>query len=631
MALMTRQQKLAEISAVDHAEASTADDHEAGGQLLFGMTSDQFVNEAIGELGRRLENNESIQIDIGLDSITVPPEQSLAPVVKILEETISAALSRTHVRTSRAREINSALSELGATSQDERWVPPSTQPFPGTADDDLTIYPNDTVDTAAVADVGINPDNVPSVGDDQQGLYALNPTFVGNSSPQNFPKQVARFRRYFEAFAETVQERHDPGEASCMTCGRESMPAYKDVDDGDLEYNQTFTILASASGRAAALGYSSRDTAHRGRCAACLVAGFYYSLIQKLIRPTGTDENDVRVFSPVGNLEQLVRIRSDFASLPDRQSIDPPTAEEYSGRRTVGRLRTPAQGMQILEFYEQVLRHINTIVTGDGLFERELAYRPTGLTTYLSEVGRTRKIHSLESIDPDTWAYDAVRQRPFATGTDQTDYWPVTEVLGWYANLTLADDNKHTIVQNDLAFGILEQSLARIEQAVFETTKLLDRAEVESQYTPHPGYRDDYFQYIMTQSTASDRIDDEAIESIRRVASALGRVFQGQNDIGVLIKLQNASSPNTFLQAFEKAAMQAQKRSHDEPPGKFETSRDDDVSRVLQLVANQETFEPTKRMFVIHASLAAQYETVRQQESDPSAQTDNPETATGSE
>lgn len=630
---MTRQQTLAEISGVDYAEAPTTDDHETDGQLLFGMTSDQFVNEAIGELGRRLKNNESIQIDIGLDSITVPPEQSIDPVVKILDETITTALSRTHVRTSCAREINSALSELGATSQDERWVPPSTQSFPGTADEDLTIYPNDTVDTAAVADVGITPDNVPSVGDEQHGLYALNPSFVGISNSKSFPKQISRFRRSFDAFTETLRERHDPGEAPCMACGRESMPAYKGVDDSDLDYNQTFAVLAAESGRAAGLGYKSRSTPKRGRCAACLVAGFYYSLIQKLIRPTGTDDekNDIRVFSPVGNLEQLVRIRSDFASLPDRQIIDPPTAEEYSGRRTIGRLQTPAQGMQILEFYEQVLRHINVIDTGDGLFERELAYRPTGLTTYLSEVGQTRKIHSVESIDPDTWAYDAVRQRSFVTGTTQTDYWPVTEVLGWYANLTLADDNKHTIVQNDLAFGILEQSLARIEQAVFETTKLLDRAEVESQYTPHPGYRDDYFQYIMTQSTASDRIDDEAIESIRRVASALGRVFQGQNDIGVLIKLQNASSPNTFLQAFEKAAMQAQKRSHDEPPGKFQTSRDDDVSRVLQLVANQDTFEPTKRMFVIHASLAAQYETVRQQESDASAQTDNPEPATGSE
>jgi hypothetical protein len=625
---MGEQPTLEEFVESSEEQPSTDEISKPSNQTLFRFTGDQFVNEAIADLARQLTNHESISVDVRQDKIQIPDDQPIDPVLEFIEGIIEAALSETHVRTAAAREINSALVEQGSSQQDERWIPPADRFFPGNSDSPLTIYPDDTVDSEALSEVGIEPDGVSSVEESERGLYALNPEFVGNSSPRNFPKQVDRFRRYYDVFAATLQNEHIPDEATCMTCGRTSMPAYKDVEGDKLEYNQTFTILASASGRATSLGYSARDTAHQGRCAACLVAGFYYSLMEKFIRPTGTNENDVRVFCPVGNFEELVGIRTDFQSLSDRHNIDPPTTDEYQGRQTIGQLWTNSHGMQVIEFYEHILRHINSVVTDKGMFERELKHRPTALTTYISEVGRTRTIRAIESIDPDSWAYDAVRQRSITADGDQDDYWPVADVLGWFANLDVSDDNKHLIVQDDLAFGILERSLARIERAMFEVTKLLDRSDASAQYVPHPGYRADYFQHIMTQSTTvPDRIDDEAINSIRKVATALGRVFHGQDDIGVLIKLQNASSPTTFLQAFEKAAMQAQKRSHDEPPGRFETSRDDDVSRVLKLIGDRETFEPTKRMFVIHTSLAAQYENVRQQEDGSSRSTDSAATA----
>lgn len=108
--------------------------------------------------------------------------------------------------------------------------------------------------------------------------------------------------------------------------------------------------------------------------------------------------------------------------------------------------------------------------------------------------------------------------------------------------------------------------------------------------------------------TEDNVINDDEIEAIRSVASSIGSVFHQGEDIGVLIGLQNAGTQQEFLRAFEKASMQAQKRSVESSPAKFNATRDDDVETVLRLINSDETFDRAKRMFVIHTALAAQYE-----------------------
>jgi hypothetical protein len=597
---------MAEHATLDQFVSTEGAADTGGEDVLFRFTSDQFVNEGIAELARQLNN--SGLVTVSSEAIHVAPDTTVSTVVDELKDIIHRAIGRTHARTGVAREINTFLQKQGYDQQDERWIPPADEPFPGKTDGGLTIYPDDAVSAEIVEEFGIDPDETPSIEGSKRGLYALSPEFVGNSSSKHFPdSHILRFHRYFDAFSATLRGEHDSDDATCMACGSTAMPAYKDVDGEFLEYNLTFTVLASSSGRTKALGYGSRQSAHRGRCAACLVAGFYYSLMSKVVRPTNTSENDVRVFCPVGDLEELVNIRTDFRSI--RSEIDTPTVDEYPGRQTLGQLRTASHGMQTIEFYEQVLRHLNKNVEG-GIFEREITHRPTALSTYISEVGRTRNIRALETIDPNDWAYRAVKEREF--GDDQ--YWPVTDVLQWFTDLDVADGARYLQSQNELAFGILNQDLATIEQAVFEFTKILERGDdAAAPYIPHQGFRSDYFSYVMSSTTtASDRIDDEAIESIKNVATSVGRLFHDRDDIGVLIKLQNASTPSTFLQAFEKAAMQAQKKSLDQAPMVWDASRDDDVSRVLQLVSDRETFDDVKRMFVIHASLAAQYKNAQE-------------------
>jgi len=600
----------------DTSEQDSPDDKSDETVRLFGITADPFVNESIADLAYELRNVPKLPVSVSPTAVTLQSTQAVESALDIIESLVKSRIERTHVRTDPARQINQYLSEQGLTQSDERWVPPADEPFPS-RDGEVTIYEDDRVDGDRLEAVGVEPEEILQTPSGSRTLYALNPEFIGNSSSKHFPdSQVPRFRRYFESFAATLRGEYAADEAVCMNCGREDMPAYKGMDDEKLEYNQTFTPLAAASGRATALGYSGRDSAHDGRCAACLVAGFYCAVMEKIVRPTAESGNSSRVFTPVGNLFELTTIRGDFDSLPATHDIDPPTASEYYGRQTLGQLRTRARGMQVVEFYEQVLRHLNTLVEGEAMFEREITYRPTALISYISEVGQTRDIRNIERVDPESWAYDACRPRTVGSQDDPEGYWPVGDVLAWFAGLRTNDENLHITIQNDLAFGVLEQSLKRIERAIFETTKLLDRGDQVAPYRPHPQYRHHYFQFIMSQARSTpDSIDDEAIESIRRVGSALGRVFHGQDDIGVLIKLQNATTPSTFLQAFEKAAMQAQKRSHEQSPTRFETSRDDDVKQVLELIGDSETFEPAKRMFVIHASLAAQYENIADSDS----------------
>lgn len=588
-------------------EFTDAENGETEATVLFRYTADQFVNEAIAELARQLEVLGE-EITVEPDRVVLQSGADIERVVDHIENIITGALANTHRRKAVAHAINASLEDVGYDHDDDRWIPPSPVPFPAKADTDVTVYPDSTVDEETLKQHGLSADTIDATISGETTLYRLSDEFVGNNQKRSFSSQRDRFERYFEAYRAALADEANPDDSACMSCGMTEMPAYKDADGDKLEYNQSFTVFASASGQATPLGARSRTTAHRGRCAACLVAGFYYTLIPKIVRPTATNENDTRVFAPVGNLEELVRIRADLDTL--LTDVDEPTESGNARMQTLGTLYTDSFGIQTIEFYEIVLRHLNTEFSGD-LLNREISYRPTGLASYISEVGRTRVIRAMETIDPESWAYAAVREQT----TDQGDsYWPVSDVLGWFDHVE-GDATRGLLEDKDnLAFGILNQDLARIERGVFQIAKTIDRNDGENvQYVPHKGYIDDYFQYIMSQSvTHFDSIDDDHIESIRRVASSLGQLFHGGDDIGMLIQLQNASTSTEFLQAFEKAAMQAQKKSVDEPPTRWQTSRDDDVETVLQLISNSDTFEPTKRMFVIHASLAAQHQNVQQ-------------------
>ncbi len=183
----------------------------------------------------------------------------------------------------------------------------------------------------------------------------------------------------------------------------------------------------------------------------------------------------------------------------------------------------------------------------------------------------------------------------------------MNDVLRWYAEFGDAEAQRSETEQ--LAEGIVHADLQRLEGGVFGFTRAQFREDgrFPDYAQPHPADLTHYFTRVMTQATL-DTIDEEDIGAIRRVASGIGSVFHDGDDISVLIGLQNASTQAEFLRSFERASMQAHKESTENPPAKYDAARDDDVEAVLELISDDDTFESAKRMFVIHAALAAQYE-----------------------
>ncbi len=607
----------------EESVSDEADDVRSDGVVLFRLSDDPFVNEAAAEIGRQLADEGLVEITP--TTIRANPDAGIEIVVDWVKGSFERALSNTHRRTTVAHQVNAVLEEMGQGQDDGRWIPSPDTHYPERDDETQTIYPDDRVDVESLESNGIPSDEVEYVGDDASRLYQRSPTFVGNPSGDNFERyQVARCERYLETYLSTIRGEFSFDDHACMLCGSEEMPTNKGVDDKDLEFNQSFDIRSTTSAVSKPLGMGGLATAHSGRCVACLVAGFYYTLMPKVVRFKDRETCGgnfpipvYRVFTPRGDFTELVGIRDDFdADL--LVSIDEPTGDGRARRGTLPATATQSRGLQTLQFYESVLRYANRTRSHD-YYEFTVEHRPTALISYTSATkkgGNTiRDIREVESIDPDEWAYRAVERRTQMRGDGTDDaYWPFDDLLNWYARLERwywqRNQDGPVDALDDIGYGILERNLKRLARGHFEVAKTLEQEQGENAPYVLPINRAaNYFTNIMQQTVTEEtqRIDDEAIESIKRVASNVGETFHKRDDISVLIALQNASTSDEFLQAFEKASMQAQKKASADDGGTYTWTGKNDVATVLKLINDSETFEPAKRMFVIHASLSAQY------------------------
>lgn len=612
---MSKQQSLS--NAVERETA--AEDTEASGDsqgtvILFHFADDPFVNEAAADIGRQLANEGLAEITP--TRIQVAEGGDIDQVTTWIKRLFDRELENTHRRTTVAHQVNAALQGIGGDSEDSRWIPSPNTHFPDDEDDDLTVYPDDEIDIETLEASGIPHEGVEYVDDDPSRLFQLSQIYVGNPSGHKFSYQTDRKERYLQTYVSTITGEFQTDDHPCMLCGSEVMPTTKGVDGHDLEFNQSFDIRSTASGVSVPLGMGGRDTAHQGRCVACLIAGFYYTLMAKVVRLKDRETCGGsfpiavhRIFAPQGDFEELVDIRGDLQNLI--LPIDSPTENDRTRQGNLPAARTQSRGLQTLQFYESILRYVNREYTKDH-YDYAVEHRPTALISYTSarrKSGRpVRDIREVESIDPDEWAYAAVRQRSVGPsdsgGADE--YWPSEDVLVWYARL--ADVSFDTL--DDIGYGILDRDLKRLARGHFGVAKALEREQGENAPFVLPIRRAaHYFTSIMQHATpdTTDRIEEEAIDSIKRVASSVGETFYERDDISVLIGLQNASTPDAFLTAFEKASMQAQKKATADEQGGYSWSGKNDVAEVLKLINDQETFEPAKRMFVIHTSLAAQY------------------------
>lgn len=584
-------------------ERATSDAVEETGSRLFGFSADEFVNAGAADLAARLQVDT--QIDVYSDRIVYKGD-NLDDVLRQLRDFVEAEQT-THRRKSIAHSINHALKQQGGES-DARGIPPTTDPFPS----DVTVYENDEVEVDRLGEQGVPITDELAEQTRATSVYTLSETYVGVNQGRSYDSQVDRFDRYHRALTAVLTgEVEEVDEHACIICGRTDLPTYNDpLSDSNekVDYNQTFAPLVATSGQARPLGGGSRRSTHKGRCVACLVAGFHFAHMPKIVRQTGSNDNDARVFVPVGGFEELVGVSGDLQNI--LENLDVKVGDQSTRSRTLGQIQTFSLPLQALDLYERILRHVNRVFTGDA-FQTEIQRRPTELISFVSGVGQTREIGDVRRIRPSSPAYDIVapdRYRP--SRDDQTrEYWPISDVVRWFAE---AGDRGTLLPEKDaLGEGLLDGDLERLERGIVGIGRdvLQDQASLPGYARPHPRQLHQAFDTLMTRTTAEiEDIGDESIESIRNVASSIGSVFSSGDDIGVLIGLQNAGTQSEFLRAFEKASMQAQKQSLETAPQQFNTARDDDVERVLRLINDDETFKPTKRMFVIHAALAAQYE-----------------------
>jgi hypothetical protein len=598
-------------------EQSTVDefvDRTAAVSTLFRLSDDPFVNEAAAEISRELANEGLVTVTS--TQIKIVDGTDVERLADWIESLFEEVLEATHCRTTVAHRINAVLDDLGSGTDDDRRIPTPTTYFPE-PEDDLTVFADDQVSEDALDNAGVPHDEIEYVGNDTSSLYKLSPTYVGTPSGFQFQRyQYNRYRRYLDTYLTTLRGEFEADDPACMLCGSVKMPTTKGLEGDDLDFNQSFNIQSTASGTSTPLGMGGRTTSHSGRCVACLLAGFYYTLMPKLVRfksrepRGGSYEVPIyNVFAPRGGFNELVEIRSDFSQ--DLLTwIDEPTSNGRARRGTLSAVSTPSRGLQVLQFYEAVLRYVNKEVSRD-YYEYTVENHPTALVGYATATMKSgnpiRDIAQIESIDPGTWGYTAVRQRSIPTDNEDSEYWPFDDLLEWYARLD--DDDVGVATLDDLAFGILNRDLQRLERGHFEVAKTLEQTQGRiAPYVLPIRRASNYFSHIMEHTTTTvDRIDEEAIESIKRVGSNIGQTFYERDDISVLISLQNASTSDKFLAAFEKASIQAQKKASAGDGGTDSWSGNNDVAQVLELIADPETFEPAKRMFVIHASLSAQY------------------------
>ena len=599
------------------SDVGISEDERSDATTVFHWSDDPFVNEATAEIGRQLANADLAEVYP--TRVVVAENSTVDEVAANIESITKGALSRSHRRSAVAHQINAVLEEMGVGSDDERWIDPPTVPFPNASEESQTIYPNDEVNTGTLEEFGIPAEEVEYIDDDSSRLSTLSPTYIGQPSQRDFGYQRDRFERYLATYSAALTGEFESDDSPCMNCGSTQMPTTKGIEDKNLEFNQSFNILASTSAVSTPLGMGGRTTKHRGRCAACLVAGFYYTLMPKVVRYKDRETCGgnfpipvYRVFTPKGDYDRLLGIRSDLDDI--LVDIDSPTANASTRQETLEGVRTQSRWLQTLQFYEVVLQYVNTTYEGDP-YDFTKQHRPTGLISYTSaskKSGRpTRDIREVETIDPEEWVYDAVAERLVKQGgedgsRENVKFWPFDDLLSWYAEI----DDAPVPALDNLGYGVLQQDLEHLARGLFEITKTVERTQGQAANYVLPIRRaQEYFSFIMQQTTSSTEasIDDEAIESIKRVASNLGGTFYQRDDISVLIALQNASTPNEFLDAFEKASMQAQKKSSSDKGGAQNWSGRDDVAQVLKLINDSDTFETAKRMFVIHASLSAQY------------------------
>lgn len=600
---------------------------------LFRYSNDPFVNEGAVEIGRTLIDHGVARIDRRAVVATAPPEKVL-PKLRAELFGSDGVINHTHRRTSRAYHVN-ALSSGTLPSDGEKDVDPdwrgenasgptisgATEPFPS-RDGDGTPFRDDELSDENLEELGLDAE---AIDRDEANAYSLHPAYLGAPTTASFDPAKERAELYFDILNDVLTGDHETvaDDTTCMCCGS-SLPNWRWKLDGEnetLEYGQSFTPMATKSGRPVPLGQKSGQSSYfRGRCPACLLAGFYYLYMPtKPLASTG-ESGEYRVFSVNGDFAAIEAVRNAYEQAVGLTDLATPTSH---GTIQLGSFpaHSDISEVQAVAFYAALLRALSEDPTSDeealfsdlseGSADTEVTL--SGATSVLSAPSKggkaARSLTAFRDAPATEGLYERLREQEWKPEGVLEFYAPFENVLSWYFDFQNPNTDTEIAVdaKRDLAQGILDGDLAMLERGVFGLLKQL-AGDANAPYAMAVRRHQHYFETIMADIATN--IDDDTRDSIKTVGSSVGQMFAERDDLSVLQSFRHANSPDQFLSAFEKASMGAVKKSHD--PEEVEAHNaflsNSLVNDLLGAISDEETFEAAKQMFVIHASISAHYQ-----------------------
>lgn len=205
--------------------------------------------------------------------------------------------------------------------------------------------------------------------------------------------------------------------------------------------------------------------------------------------------------------------------------------------------------------------------------------------------------------------YERLREQTRDTPNGTEFFDPFDDVLAWYIRIRNPniDVEVGVAAKRNLAQGIIDGNLALLERGVFGLFKEIS-GDAEPAYRMSISRHQHYFHHIMADIATT--ITDETRDSIKNAGRSVGQMFAERDDVSVLQSFRHANSADQFLSALETAGMGAAKKSHDPNDTAAHSTwiANSTVDDLIGAITDEETFEAAKRMFVIHASVAAHYQ-----------------------
>lgn len=567
-------------------------------KLKFHYSNDGFVNEAIAEIAVRISNRNDMEVDVYESRIVIKGEAPVQAIESLILEEFS---TNTHRRSSIARYYTA--NSVGTD------IKPVSEPFPEEHDVMGESIESSDLESIGISDVDGNMSS--NVG---QSIYTLNPFYTGD--PTN--RKTSRLRRYLDALKKENFRQYEP-DNRCRCCSRSDLPNWK-YDGEDIEYNQQFSHHVTKSGQTALGQKGSQDTTKRGRCVACLIAGYTYTLIEKPFYTT--EDRDYRIFSVRGDFEALYNVRKDYESvLADVDAELDDSDPRYKILSSNIPTRARSDEGQLLSLLCRLLDSYTERSHGEDLFdEPELAKRIDGAVVYTSSNSKggnpVRGITSMRRYELLDNIYDYIKPIEYEFDQGNETLKKKYRVGSLIESLSAASpefgtgDRLNRSV-GEFSKGIMNEESMQIESGLFGIAKPVVN---QSAYIPKSsinilGSRK-YMKVLFNNMT---ELTEEEIESISSVGSSFGRMFDTRDDVSILISLKNANDAGQFLEALEKAGMEGMKKSivRDEHVGEYDVVWNENLETTIKTLSDDSKFKHAKNILVSHASLSALYNNVK--------------------